>query len=182
MVTAGGGQGSDVITFQAGGTSSDVQGGKGKDSITLVGTFTGSTIGGSNGFDTIRATGFTGTTSCWVAVKAATHYCWHRRHRNPRRRLSERHHTAFGAFGGGLVYGDKTPTSGGSGTGAEADGADLFSFTAAAVHPPHYGAGAMTPSAGHHGKLVVDGGKGADLVGSTLMSSMMSHPCWWLWS
>ena len=174
LVTAGGGQGSDVITFQAGGTSSDVQGGKGKDSITLVGTFTGSTIGGSNGFDTIRATGFTGTTSLLgggkggdsIAVGTGAIATLVGGYLNDTI-------TAFGAFGGGVVYGDKNgETVAGTGTGAEADGADLFSFTAAAIAASSsiYGAGGadtikLQDTA--NAKLVVDGGKGADLVGST---------------
>ena len=178
LVTLGGGQGADNILLQAGGTSSNARGGKGKDSLTINGAFTGSTIGGNEGFDTIRATGITGTTSLLGGGKGGDSIAFGTAavatiaggYLNDTI-------TGFGAFSGGIIYGDKVgTTTGGTGTGSEADGADLISLTAGtlAAGTSVYGAGGNdtinVANTSGSSSVVIDGGKGADFIGRTTVS------------
>ena len=74
-----------------------------------------------------------------------------------------------------MVYGDKLEeTAGGDGTGSSADGADAFSFTAGTIAEGAsiYGAGGndtilFSNNSVAASALIVDGGKGADIIGNS---------------
>jgi Ca2+-binding RTX toxin-like protein len=179
LATVQGGQDSDSLNFGAGGTSSAIRGGKGKDTLNLsvTQTFTGTTITANEGFDVISATGLVGTTTLLGGGKGGDSIA-----------IGEGAIasvvggflndtiTSFGTFGGGVIYGDKTGVTTGSGlTGSSADGNDLISFTAGSTEAATiYGSGGndtidlLTPSA-----IVVDGGNNADVIGSTTLSVLI---------
>ncbi len=182
----GGGQGNDLIDWSGAGSNTTVKGGKGKDTISIVGAAGTSTILGNEGFDTISATALTANTTVYIgggkggdsislAAQLGTVVGGY---------LADTI-TARGAFGGGLIYGDKLNESvGGDGTDSLADGNDLMSFTAGilAEGTTIYGAGGNDTVKFINGSaaasaLLVDTGKGADFIGhsTTNFFSIVGH-------
>ena len=176
LATIGGGQGADEILLQAGATSAGIRGGKGKDSLTLNGTITGSTVSGNEGNDTISATGLTGTTSLVgggkgndsISINTGAIATLVGGYLNDTI-------TGLGSYTGGVIYADANgQKTGGSGSGASADGADLISFTAATIAEGTtiYGAGGndtitTNGTSSNDSSLLIDGGNGADVIGTS---------------
>ncbi|WP_236069839.1 beta strand repeat-containing protein [Prochlorococcus marinus] len=179
------GKGDDRLTILEGATNSTVRMGKGADSIHALASFTSSSILGNSGFDTISASAITagstpfigggkGTDSISIATQLGTIVGGY----------GADSITALAAFGGGIVYGDANGvTTGGTGTGTSADGADRISFSAGTV------SGATTVYSGGGNDIIttantsgtagtnmhIDGGKGADKIGTTSTTFLASN-------
>ena len=172
----GTGQGNDTIALIAGNTltNTTIFGGANADTITVsAAALTLTTIQASDGHDQILATALTGSTVL-AAGKGFDSIAMGTAGGTIAGGGLNDTISYAGIYQGGKIYGDSLgTTSEGTGTGGAADGEDSITLSAAtiAAGASIYGGGAndtlVFAAAASNSAIVVDGGKGADLIGST---------------